>query len=99
MKQTINESQFIESFTKMGREDNFTYAGRVALFDYLTDFEESTGEEMELDVIAICCDFTEWTNMEEFQNDHGGTYETMEDIENVTTVIMVDGERFITQAF
>ena len=29
------------------------------LFDYFEEYEKDTGEELELDVIAICCDFSE----------------------------------------
>jgi hypothetical protein len=31
------------------------------LFDYLEEYENSTGEQIELDCIAICCDFHEST--------------------------------------
>jgi hypothetical protein len=56
MKQTIdNASQFRDAFRAMGRADNFSYEGMELLFDY---FEECD-PEMELDVVAICCDFSE----------------------------------------
>jgi len=29
------------------------------LFDYLEEYEESTGEEIELDVVALCCEYYE----------------------------------------
>jgi hypothetical protein len=58
MKQTVNFYDFHDAFKRI-RPDNFSYEGLKALFDYLEDYEESCGEEMELDVIAICCDFTE----------------------------------------
>jgi len=56
----INESEFIEAFDKMGRGDNFSIPGRRALFEYLSDYAESTGETVELDVIGICCDWAEY---------------------------------------
>ncbi len=99
MKQTVNKYDFSDAFIKMGRENNFSYEGRQALFDYLEQYEQETGEEMELDVIALCCDFTEYENLEAFQNDYGEEYETIEDIENRTTVIRIDDESFIIQAF
>jgi hypothetical protein len=58
MKQTINLSQFRDAF-KAIRPDNFSYEGLEILFNGLEEFEDDTGEEMELDVIAICCDFYE----------------------------------------
>jgi hypothetical protein len=59
MKITINESQFIEAFRTAGRDKQFSYKGLRALYSYFEQYEEDTGEEMELDVIAICCDYTE----------------------------------------
>ena len=60
MKQTIGLSQFTDAFTAI-RPNNFTYQGLEILFNGLEEFEEDTGEEMELDVIALCCDFYEMT--------------------------------------
>ena len=98
MKQTVNEYTFTEAFRNL-RPDNFSYAGLKALFDYFEEYEEGTGEEMELDVIAICCDFTEYANMKEFQKAYSDKYETIEDIEDETTVIKVANDRFIIQQF
>ena len=98
MKQSIDKPQFISSFTAI-RPDNFSRRGLVALFDYLEDYEESTGEELELDVISLCCEFSEFENLEEFQENYGENYETMGDIENETTVIRIDSESFIVQNF
>ena len=59
MKQTISKSDFIDQFRVMNRLENFSYEARGLLFDYLEEYEESSGEEIELDVIAVCCDFSE----------------------------------------
>ncbi len=59
MKTTVNFSKFCDAFHKAGRDNNFSYDGKRALFDYLEEMEQSTGEELELDVIALCCDFDE----------------------------------------
>ncbi len=58
MKKTIYASDFIDAFEHAGRRNQFSYAGKQALYDYLTDME-SCGVETELDVVAICCDFME----------------------------------------
>jgi hypothetical protein len=99
MKQTVYKSDFHDAFIKMGRKENFSYAGLNALYDYLENLEDDTGEEMELDVIALCCEYTEYSDIAEFQNDYGEEYETIEDIEDKTTVIRIDDESFIIQAF
>ena len=59
MKHTINQCQFADAFKSAGRQDQFSYAGLNALFGSLEEYEESTGEEIELDVIALCCDYSE----------------------------------------
>lgn len=98
MKQSVNLYTFRRAFETL-RPDNFSYAGQEALFDYLEEYEESTGEEVELDVIALCCDFSEYENLEEFQKAYSKDYETLEDIEQATTVIRVDDDSFIIQDF
>jgi len=98
MKTTVYQHDFWEAFRKIC-PDNFSYEGLQALFNYFEDYEDQTGEEIELDVIAICCDFTEYESLEEFQGEYGEEYETIEDIENSTLVIPIDDERFIIQVF
>ena len=61
MKQTITLHTFRDAFYKMGRKDSFSYVGLEVLFDYLEELEQATGEEMELDVISLCGEFTEST--------------------------------------
>ena len=61
MKTTVSNSDFHDAFRSHDRMENFSYEGRNLLFEYLEQIEEDTGEEMELDVIAICCDFNEDT--------------------------------------
>ena len=58
MKQTINKYQFHRAFEEM-RPEQFSYEAQSLIFDYLENDETETGEETELDVIAICCDFSE----------------------------------------
>lgn len=61
MIQHVTFSRFCDRFQEMDRGDNFTYEGKRALYDYLTSLEDDTGEPVELDVIAFCCEFSEWT--------------------------------------
>jgi len=64
MKTTLNRSQFMDNFSSMDRYDQFGYDGLTVLFDYLESYEEDTGEEIELDVIALCCDYSHDTVQE-----------------------------------
>ena len=59
MKQTINLYQFRDAFQRMDRADAFSYEGLEILFRGLEEFEEDTNQEMELDVIELCCDYVE----------------------------------------
>ena len=72
MKQTIGFSQFCDAFSDTYK-DNFSYKGKRALFDYLEEYEESTGEEIELDTVALCVEYTEyesaWDAMMVYQPD------------------------------
>jgi hypothetical protein len=61
MKQNINRSQFHDAFHRAERGSQFSYEARNLLFDYFEDVEESTGEELELDVVGICCEYEEST--------------------------------------
>jgi hypothetical protein len=82
------------------RPDNFTYAGLKALYEYFEELEEDCGNEIELDVIAFCVEYTEYTSIEEFhQNYDREDYPDMESIESYTQVIPIDDESFIIQDF
>ena len=70
MKQSVNSYDFERAFVTAGRKDQFSYDGLKALFEYLEDFEEDTGEEIELDVIALCCDYCEYESALECAKDY-----------------------------
>lgn len=64
MKITVSSYDFERAFVDAGRMDQFSYEGRAVLFAYLDELEQSTGEEIELDVVALCCDYCEATTEE-----------------------------------
>jgi hypothetical protein len=90
---------FERAFNSSQYRNNFTYYGLKALFEYLEQYEEVCGTEIELDVCALCCDFTEYENLKEFQDNFSDSYESIEDIQEDTTVIMIDDDAFIIQNF
>jgi hypothetical protein len=61
MIQTINLHDFRNAFQAAGRGEQFTYEGLEVLFDYLEQYEQDTGEQIELDVIGLCCEYAEST--------------------------------------
>ena len=100
MKETIDLSDFRERFKRCGRGKQFSYEGLEALFNYLEEVEAENDEEMELDVIGLCCEFVEYDDMKEFQYDHGDLFETRECIEEVTMYIPIgETDRFIIAQF
>lgn len=94
---------FLEEFKKHGREDQFSYDGKRALFEYLNELSEDIGEPIELDVVAICCEFTEYKNLKEFNRDYsyslGYNIEDIKDIQEHTILIPIDAKSFIIQDF
>ena len=93
----VTESIFVNQFDAMGRGDQFSYSGLRALFHYLNDM--GSDPSIELDVIALCCEFSEFDSLESFRDQYGEKYETIDDIAEQTTVIDIDGSRFIVGAF
>lgn len=62
MYTNVSEHDFINISNKYrDHKDNFSYDGKKALYKYLVDLEESIGDRFEMDWIALCCDYTEWS--------------------------------------
>ena len=56
MHTTITHAaQFRDAFRAVGRADQFSYEALGLLFDYFED----NAPDMELDCIAVCCEYTE----------------------------------------
>lgn len=70
MKQTLTTSQAAD-ILRADENANWTYAGALALVEYLEEYEESTGEELELDVVAIRCDYAQYDNLTAFAFEYG----------------------------
>ena len=99
MKQSVYLSQFKDAFRAL-RPNNFSNAGLTALYDYLEELEECMEQEIELDVISLCCEYVEYDNLAEFQLDYGHEeYPDIESIENCTSVFTFGSESFIIASF
>lgn len=97
MKQTVTEYEFIKAFNDYNRSDSFSIPARKALFNYYTDLEEDSGEEMELDVIGICCEWVEYDSELEALDEYG--FESLDDFYNKTIVIELDNGHVLIMAF
>jgi len=60
--QTITSAtQFADMFKQSSRANQFSYEALEAIYDYLEDYSRDTGENVELDIVAICCEWYEMT--------------------------------------
>ena len=109
MKETVTAYRFLDVFLGSNTYQNhFSHDGLIALFEYLEELEwEMDGMELELDVVAFCCDYTEYDSLEDFNADYTGKpgndclkYKTLDEIREETVVIEIpDTERFIIGEF
>lgn len=101
---------FRNAFVDMGRKDQFSRDALEALFEYYEQLSEDTGEHIELDVIGICCEWSEMTSQDVVDEygeeiDKEGDEEYVDWFENVvesvrhsTTVLEVGNGNYLVMA-
>ena len=105
MIKTITQQNFIDYFNIWHGGDfknQFTYDGKISLFKYLEELEESMNEQIEFDVVAISMDFTEYENLEEIKKDYANSIyiNNIDDLRDYTQVIEIPNTtRLIIQDF
>jgi len=67
-------SQFANRFADMGRGDQFSREARKALFEHLNEMEGN----VELDVIALCCEWSE-LDLEHINQDYSKSFEDLDE--------------------
>lgn len=78
--------KFVKIFKESVRYDQFSLKGLELIYNELTQIEEETGHRIELDVISLCCDWTETTT----ENCFCDTGYTVGELEEYTTVLQKD---------
>ena len=71
MKITLSKDNFTDAFLKSSRRDQFSYEALGELFDY---YENVGDDDLELDIVGICCDWSEYTAaelIEEYGEEYG----------------------------
>jgi hypothetical protein len=63
MKMTLSTNQVADAL-KSDQYAAWSYCGAITLASYLEELEQETGEELELDVVAIHCDYSEYESAE-----------------------------------
>ena len=97
MKDTIQEYQFVDEMSK--KQHGFSYDGSKALFEHLTQYEEDCDQEIEFDPIDFRCEYDEYENLKEVQDNYNDI-ESLEDLKDHTTVIEIpNSEKLIVQAY
>lgn len=92
---SLNENEFINEFVTAGHyANNFSKEGLKNLYGYLYEISDY----LELDVIAICCEWSEYDSFDELIADYS-QYTTLESIENETTVLELDSGGYIVRVF
>ena len=61
----LTKGDFRDEFHRSTRNDQFTYTGLGTLYDYLVE-----GENYELDIIELCCEWTEYNSSKEAVEDY-----------------------------
>lgn len=99
MKQTINQSQFIQAFIDCGRGNHFSREALEAIFDFLEEMDPNT----EIDPIAVCCEFAEYETAIEAAVEYGEPFsdevEAIEWLEERTHVLETESGSIVIQNF
>ena len=79
-------------FNRYDRSENFTPAGIRVLFDYLEEISEGSGEDTKLDIIGLCCEYSE-DSFEVIAANYridltGRDGETIEDEEEIKRIVL-----------
>ena len=86
MKKNVTINDFGKAFDLV-RPNNFTGWGQDALYNYLVlDLEVDTGQEQTLNVVDLCCSYTEYKSFDEFNQDYPDI-DSMKQLQENTTVI------------
>lgn len=114
MKKTLTHYEAANEIYKV-YDHQFSYAAAHALAGYYEDLEEEMGEEIEIDPVAIACDWMECVDRKELLDAYGYRIDAdddtncldedeklealLDDLRDNTTVIELNSGGYIVQAF
>lgn len=97
MYTVVTLDSFRDAFERAGRKEQFSYEGQGALFNHIEEQEDEIGEGIELDAIALCCEYVESTIEDALAEN---SMESIEELRRNTEVIEINRtNRIIYQAF
>lgn len=97
MINTLTEFEFCNDFQKV-RPNQFSYDGLKSLFAYYEELEADTDQRIEFDPIAICCTWSEYKDLDDYNDQNNSDYEFKTLCED-TQVIDIDKEKLIVMNF
>jgi len=92
MIQTINVSAFRDAFRACGRHNQFSYEGLGALFDYL----EEVDPDFDLDVIALCCNYSEDT-AEDIAKNYGIEVNSLDELQDAVRAYLEENTSIVAE--
>lgn len=69
--ETISSSDLFHMACRMDRGNNFGYKGWNAIGEHLEQLSEDIGKDIEIDIVAICCDYAIAESAEDWWEEHG----------------------------
>ena len=93
----VTLNAFHDAFNAM-RPNQFSYDALTAMFAFFEELSEDMGEPFELDVIGICCDFTEYGSMADAVCEYWDI-DTREDLRDPTTALELRNGGLVIQQF
>ena len=87
-------------FTRRLMDDEYatwTYAGALALYEYLEEISDDTGEPIEFCNVSIRCDFHEYTDIDDALEAYN--VKTLEELQDDRTVIETATDGVVVQNY
>ena len=80
MINTVTQHEFIDRFISSNTyKNNFSFDGLKTLFDYLEQWEQEMDNQVEFDMVGICCDYSEYENKKELEKNYNMSIEEIGD--------------------
>jgi hypothetical protein len=71
MKHTMTTHEIADEL-KQDENANWSWAGCLALAEYMEAYERDTGEEVEFDCVAIRCEYSEYSSLQAWAEEYFG---------------------------
>ena len=94
-----NGDELRHEFQSYGRGEQFSRQGFDALFKYLDEFSEDVGRDIRLDVIALCCEWSEYDSIEEACDQYSDDIQTLDDLNDHTLLLFLDNGGLMVRDF